>query len=155
MWNQWLPVLRPVGVFLLTWVAEPIGRAIQRRVDKWLNPSEKPKEPGEIIVPPDVEITPPQGETDMQKWLESIWPFIAPLLAQQADGSLPEPLKRFLYNLLLQVGTEGQAWVKKTQTHFDDTGFDALIAEAQKEWTEYGHPEVPGLLDSFVAFKTA
>lgn len=92
----------------------------------------------------------------MGKYLEQLWPFFAPLLAahvdQSATGGLALPLKRLLYNFLLQIGTEGRAWVRQTQTTLDDAGFDAVCNEAVKEWAEYGHSEVPELLDNFVAF---
>lgn len=90
----------------------------------------------------------------MQKWIEQLLPFILPILAGQADGTLPEAPKRLGYNVLLQLNSESIEWLKKKQTHLPAAAFDAFVAEARKEWEEFGHPEVPDLLDQFVAFKT-
>lgn len=80
---------------------------------------------------------------------------LLPLLGQYADKSLPEAPKRWLYCQLAQLGTEGRAWLEKTQTALDDAAFEVLVAEAVNEFAECGlfAEGTFEALDKFVEFK--
>ncbi|MBK8233007.1 MAG: hypothetical protein IPK72_21090 [Candidatus Eisenbacteria bacterium] len=80
---------------------------------------------------------------------------LLPLLGQWADKTIPEPTKRLLYLNICALGTEGVAWLKKTQTTLDEAAFDVLHAEAKNEVFECGlfHESTFKALDEFVSFK--
>lgn len=84
--------------------------------------------------------------------LDSLLPLILPLLADYADGAIPEAPKRWLYVQIVSLGSEGQAWVQKTQKSLDDAAWAAFLAEAQQEFTEAGLADLPEKLDGFVKF---
>lgn len=79
---------------------------------------------------------------------------LLPLLGQWADKTIPEASKRLLYVLLAALGSEGRAWLKKTQTTLDDGAFEVLSAEAVNEFSESGlfAEGTFEALDSFVKF---
>ncbi|MBU1638443.1 hypothetical protein KKC97_12330, partial [bacterium] len=89
---------------------------------------------------------------DMKNIIDSLLPLILPMIADYADGALPEGPKRWLYVQIVSLGTEGQAWVQKTQTSLDDAAWQAFLAEAKQEFTEAGLPDFPEKLDAFVKF---
>ena len=75
-----------------------------------------------------------------------------PMIANNADGALPEAPKRWLYVQIVSLGTEGQALVQKTQKSLDDAAWQAFLAEAKQEFAEAGLPDFPDKLDAFVKF---
>lgn len=84
--------------------------------------------------------------------IDSLLPLILPLIAEYADGAIPEAPKRWLYVQIVSLGTEGQTLVKNTQTSLDDAAWQAFLAEAKQEFAEAGLPDFPDKLDAFVKF---
>lgn len=84
--------------------------------------------------------------------IDSLLPLILPMIADYADGALPEAPKRWLYVQIVSLGTEGQTLVKKTQKSLDDAAWQAFLAEAKQEFTEAGLSDLPDKLDGFVKF---
>lgn len=85
-------------------------------------------------------------------WLESLGKMIMPLLVDYGTGQMPEALRRLLFVNVVALGTEGQEWLKKTQTQLDDSAFAAMIGEAIEAFGSAGLSQVPAQLDGFVAF---
>ena len=87
--------------------------------------------------------------------LEKLGALIIPMLEDYAVGQLPDAAKRLLFVNLAALGSEGQAWLKKTQTALDDALFDALLSDANAAFVDAGKPDLAPWLDQFVAFKAA
>ena len=84
------------------------------------------------------------------KILETLLPLILPLLARHLDGELPEAPKRLLYVMMVTLGSEAVAKLSELQSEIPLEAFQAVHAEAVKEFEEVGKPEVPAFLDGFV-----
>lgn len=87
--------------------------------------------------------------------LEKLGAMLIPMLEDYAVGQLPEAVKRILFLNIVALGSEGQAWLKKTQTALDEALFDALLSDANAAFVDAGKPDLAPWLDQFVAFKAA
>lgn len=85
-------------------------------------------------------------------FLETIGKMIMPLLVDYGTGEMPESARNLLFVNVAALGTEGQAWLRKTQTGLDDAAFAALINEANEAFANAGLSQIPEQLDAFVQF---
>lgn len=84
--------------------------------------------------------------------IESLLPLLLPLVAKHLDGQLPEAPKRLMYVQMVTLGREAIAKLAELQSEIPLAAFQAIHAEAVKEFEEAGQAGVPAFLDGFVTF---
>ncbi len=88
--------------------------------------------------------------------IEALLPILLPIVADQADESATEgnPLaaKRFAYQTMASLGTEGPVMMAKVHSHIPLKVWQAAYAEAIEEFEQAGLGDVPAKLDGFVTF---
>lgn len=82
--------------------------------------------------------------------VESLLPLLLPLVAKHLDGQLPEAPKRFMYVQMVTLGSEAIAKLAELQSEIPLASFQAVHAEAVKEFEEAGLAGYPVALDQFV-----